>query len=248
VAWNSVDYLTQRHGRHAESGKPLANDFARARCPARTSWSPARARGVDYARRAIPDGWRRPPRAWWTTPFPAAGAPVGAVGPQTLTLVPGMRAAGRQCRAAHLPGGHLTQSPTGRKHGAVPHAAGADRSSRGPDPASEVAPPSLSRRSGTQLPHARHCHRLWACAPSEVAPPLAAPAPSARSPGRYLWALLLAQLFASLPLAGNLVPRPADARSRPFREAQARPRLSRSSLDRPSGPRKPPNPCLTLAP
>jgi hypothetical protein len=58
----------------------------------------------------------------------------------------------------------LTQSPTGWKHGAVPHAAGADRSSRGPDPASEVAPPSLSRRSGTQLPHARQCHRLWACA------------------------------------------------------------------------------------
>jgi len=34
----------------------------------------------------------------------------------------------------------------------------------------------------------------------EVAKPSAAPAPNARSPARYLWAMLLARLFESLPL------------------------------------------------
>ena len=37
-------------------------------------------------------------------------------------------------------------------------------------------------------------------APAEVAPPPAAPAPNTRSPARYLWAMLLARLFESLPL------------------------------------------------
>ena len=36
--------------------------------------------------------------------------------------------------------------------------------------------------------------------PSEAAPQRAADAPSFRSPARYLWAMLLARLFASLPL------------------------------------------------
>jgi hypothetical protein len=37
-------------------------------------------------------------------------------------------------------------------------------------------------------------------ASAEVAAPAAAPAPNARSPARYLWAMLLARLFESLPL------------------------------------------------
>jgi len=37
-------------------------------------------------------------------------------------------------------------------------------------------------------------------APAEVAAPPAAPAPNARSSARYLWAMLLARLFESLPL------------------------------------------------
>lgn len=37
-------------------------------------------------------------------------------------------------------------------------------------------------------------------APAEAAAPPPAPAPNARSPARYLWAMLLAQLFESLPL------------------------------------------------
>ena len=37
-------------------------------------------------------------------------------------------------------------------------------------------------------------------ASTEVAAPPAAPAPNARSPARYLWAMLLAPLFESLPL------------------------------------------------
>jgi hypothetical protein len=37
-------------------------------------------------------------------------------------------------------------------------------------------------------------------APAEVAAPPATPAPNARSPVRYLWAMLLAPLFESLPL------------------------------------------------
>ena len=36
--------------------------------------------------------------------------------------------------------------------------------------------------------------------PAEVASPPAAPAPNARSPARYLWAMRLARLFESLPL------------------------------------------------
>jgi len=37
-------------------------------------------------------------------------------------------------------------------------------------------------------------------APDEVATPSEAPARNARSPARYLWAMLLARLFESLPL------------------------------------------------
>ena len=39
-----------------------------------------------------------------------------------------------------------------------------------------------------------------ASAPAEVAEPPAAPVPNARSPARYLWAMLRARLFESLPL------------------------------------------------
>jgi len=35
--------------------------------------------------------------------------------------------------------------------------------------------------------------------PAEVASPPATPAPSVRSPARYLWAMLLARLFEALP-------------------------------------------------
>jgi hypothetical protein len=40
----------------------------------------------------------------------------------------------------------------------------------------------------------------WFCASAELVAPRRAPAPNARSPARYLWAMLLARLFESLPL------------------------------------------------
>jgi hypothetical protein len=57
--------------------------------------------------------------------------------------------------ACELP---LVQGAMGRKHCAVPDAAGADRSSRGLDPAIAVAPPSLPRCARPQRVPARGCH------------------------------------------------------------------------------------------
>ena len=98
------------------------------------------------------------------------------------------------------------QAPARRAHRAAPQSPGTARAAGRADPAPAPASPPLPRGVGSELATVRAGHRTGA--PANLVPPQPAPSPAnaspARSPARYLWALLLARIDEILPLRCGL--------------------------------------------
>ena len=118
----------------AESSR-TASCACAAPTAATTSGSPSHASGAAFAHRAAPGAWRRRPRTWWTTSFPCAGAPMGAVVTDPAAPAAGRSVAAGDARAAG-------RAP--RDH-APPARAGGSQGRRGRQRRGHADPAELSR-------------------------------------------------------------------------------------------------------